>query len=62
MTGLDWVFAALCTLAAALLLGWLDVPLAASRAAARMHRPHLPQRIRHSYAQLRLHLAHRSRR
>jgi hypothetical protein len=62
VTGIDWVFAALCALAALLLSGWLDVPLAVSRAASRLHRPHLPRWARNGYAQLRVHHALRSRR
>jgi hypothetical protein len=60
MSGLDWVFAALCALAALLLSGWLDIPVAVSRAASRLHRPHVPQWARNSYAHLRIHHSLRS--
>jgi hypothetical protein len=54
VTALDWVFVALLILALALVLGWLDAPVALSRAASRIHRPHLPQWMRNSYAQARI--------
>jgi hypothetical protein len=60
MSAVDWVFAALCTLAALLLSGWLDVPVAVGRAASRVHRPHLPQWMRNGYARLRVRHTRRS--
>ncbi|MFM9777051.1 hypothetical protein [Streptomyces scabiei] len=52
MTGLDWVFCALVTLALALALGWLDAPTLLARQLTRLRRrPHIPVRgaseIRH---------------
>lgn len=51
MTALDWVFAALVTLALALALGWLDAPTLLARQLTRLRRPAAPVRgaseIRH---------------
>ncbi|MEU1553965.1 hypothetical protein ABZ517_14770 [Streptomyces scabiei] len=43
MTGLDWVFCALVTLALALALGWLDAPTLLARS-LRGRRIHLSNR------------------